>query len=302
MNSAQSSILVELNISGRDRVPASEARRRRAVLPVDRRPSAVRPGPIRSRGSARYPQFVKFGPTTSRGPQGVRRILSYINDLAGTALPRDVEWEPAFEVCFYRDLWHLQGRKGKPHSPKRTFDLCLFSEDAIVILEAKAQQAFEAKQLERFKSDCKEVKAITGVGKVWLFGLASSRYKLTPSVSEAFGSPLLTWRDLAEIYGDDPVLKRADKLYDPEDLGGWGKNNDGGHVSGGDLMAAHRRGEIFCVGRSGGLSGAKLLDDLRSGNWRTHTHETTRTDVPPNGNWFRLSEFAKAVETQGADE
>ena len=170
MNSAQSSILVELNISGRDRVPASEARRRRAVLPVDRRPSAVRPGPIRSRGSARYPQFVKFGPTTSRGPQGVRRILSYINDLAGTALPRDVEWGTGFRGLFYRDLWHLQGRKGKPHSPKRTFDLCLFSEDAIVILEAKAQQAFEAKQLERFKSDCKEVKAITGVGKVWLLG------------------------------------------------------------------------------------------------------------------------------------
>ena len=232
----------------------------------------------------------------------MQKMLSYINERTGTALPRDVEWEPAFEVCFYRDLWHLRGSKEKLCSPKRTFDLCLFSEDAIVILEAKAQQAFEAKQLKSFKSDCKDVKKKTGVGKVWLLGLASSRYKPPPDVSKVFGGPLLTWRDLAEIYGGDQVLERADKLYDPEELGGWGRNNDGGHVSGKDLMAAHRRGEVFCVGRSRGLSGAMFLDDLSSGNWRTHTYETTRTDVPPNGNWFPLSEFAKAVETQGADE
>ena len=232
----------------------------------------------------------------------MQKMLSYINDRTGIALPRDVEWELAFEVCFYRDLRHLEKNKGELHSPKRTFDLCLFSEGAIVILEAKAQQDFEAKQLESFKSDREKVREITRVGKVWLCGLASSRYEPKSFVSKAFDGNLLTWRDLAEIYGDDPVLERADEVYDPEDLGGWGRNNDGAHVSGKDLMAAHRRGEIFCVGRSLGLSGAKFLDDLRSGNWRTHTYETTRTDVPPNGNWFRLSEFAKAVETQGADE
>ena len=75
----------------------------------------------------------------------MQKMLSYINDRTGIALPRDVEWELAFEVCFYRDLRHLEKNKGELHSPKRTFDLCLFSEGAIVILEAKAQQDFEAK-------------------------------------------------------------------------------------------------------------------------------------------------------------
>lgn len=51
------------------------------------------------------------------------------------------EWDVGFEVCFYRDYKH-QNRESvqKDYSPKRTFDLCLFSPDTIIIIEAKVQQ------------------------------------------------------------------------------------------------------------------------------------------------------------------
>ena len=75
------------------------------------------------------------------------RLLSHINEQAGTTFQMDTEWEPAFEVCFYRDLRRIRKPWKHYYSPKRTFDLCMFSEDAIVILEAKAQQPFEAGQL-----------------------------------------------------------------------------------------------------------------------------------------------------------
>ena len=55
------------------------------------------------------------------------RILSCVKDHDDSREPpRADEWEPAFEACFYRDIWQLRGREGELYSPKRTFDLCLF--------------------------------------------------------------------------------------------------------------------------------------------------------------------------------
>ena len=231
-----------------------------------------------------------------------RRILSYVNDKVGIALPRTTEWEPAYEVCFYRDLAYLREERDEYFSPKRTFDLCLFSEDAIIILEAKAQQEFKADQMDGFEADREHVKKTTGVSAVWLCGLVSSKYKPATSISAKFDGRLLTWRDLAELYDDDEVLERANEVYDSEELKTWGKNNDGGYLSGEELIEAYTRGDDnLCVGRHGGLNGSNFLNDLRSGNWRRHPYETTRRHSPPNRNWFLLSNFAKAVERTEAE-
>lgn len=56
-------------------------------------------------------------------------------------------WEVSFEVCFYRDFLKSQNKSVKTYerkngdfySQKRTFDLCLFSADEMIIIEAKAQ-------------------------------------------------------------------------------------------------------------------------------------------------------------------
>ena len=224
------------------------------------------------------------------------RILSCIKDHDDRREPpRADEWEPAFEACFYRDIWHLREREGELYSPKRTFDLCLFSEESILIIEAKAQQAFDVKQLESFKTDRDQVRKATGVQDVRVYGLASSQYEPSDAVLDAFDGPLLTWHSLSELYGGDKVLARADELYDPKELDTWGKNNDR-YMCGEELIAAHRRGEVLCVGRDGGLRGSEFRNDLLSGDWRTRQYETSFKQAPPNRNWFLLSDFAAAVK------
>lgn len=226
---------------------------------------------------------------------GPAKFLAYVNREAGTSLPLDVDWEPAYEACFYRDLRHLRGKSDPLYSPKRTFDLCLFSEHAILIIEAKAQQGFDADQLTSFAADRGEVEKLTGV-TAYVVGLASSACPVTPGCAEVFDGPLLTWRGLASIYDEDELLLRADAIYEPDHRASWGRNNRGGHLTGEELLSACAEGDAFLVGRRGGLRGAQLAEDIASGSWRSQPYETAPGDTPPNGNWFLLQDFAKAVD------
>ena len=227
---------------------------------------------------------------------GVTTFVQHVNHKVGVSLPLDAAWEPAYEACFYRDLWHLKGRTGPLFSPKRTFDLCLFSEEAVLIVEAKAQQNFDtdADQLNSFAADRDQVGQLTGVA-TYVIGLSSSACPTTVGCAEVFDGPLLTWRDLASLYGDDETLLRADAIYDPEQRDTWGRNNRGGHMTGEDLLSAFARGDSLCVGRGGGLCGQRFADDMRSGAWRTQRYQTAPGSMPPSPNWFLLEDFAKAV-------
>lgn len=225
---------------------------------------------------------------------GPAKFLAYVNRQAGVSLPLDAEWEPAYEVCFYRDLRHLRGRTDPLFSPKRTFDLCLFSEHAVLIVEAKAQQGFDADQMTSFAADRDEVRKLTGV-TTYVVGLASSACPVTVGCEEVFDGPLLTWRGLASLYDEDALLLRADAVYEPNQPDSWGRNNHGGHLNGEELLSAFADGDAFLVGRRGGLRGARLAEDVASGFWRTQSYETAPGDTPPNGNWFLLQDFARAV-------
>lgn len=238
-----------------------------------------------------YSLLRKDGPTT---------FLAYVNRKVGISLPLDAAWEPAYEACFYRDLRYLKGRTGPLFSPKRTFDLCLFSQQAILIVEAKAQQSFDGEQLGSFAADRDQVRELTGVA-TYVVGLASSACPTAIGCNEVFDGPLLTWRDLASLYGGDATLLRADAVFDPDQRDTWGKNNQGGHMTGEELLSAFARGDSLFVGRRGGLCGPLFAEDARSGSWRTRRYETTPSSTPPNDNWFRLEDFAKAV-TAGMSE
>ena len=216
------------------------------------------------------------------------KFLSCIRDHDGREPSRADKWEPAFEVCFHRDfsdLWKVKNL----YSPKRTFDLCLFSEEAILIIEAKAQQSFHGEQLHSFKEDREKVRdqvrelTRARAPAVWIIGLASSKYEPSGKVLKEFDGPLLTWRSLSEVYGGDEVLLRADEVYE-------------GPMCGQKLIESHLRDEVFWVGRIGGLRGSEFRNDLQSGDWRTRQYETSFKQVPPNRNWFLLSDFAAAVK------
>jgi hypothetical protein len=228
---------------------------------------------------------------------GLSAFVELLSGRHGAALDPSANWELAYEACFYRDLWFLRGRDGPLFSPKRTFDLCLLSDETIVVLEAKAEQPFDLSQLQCFARDKQELVKETGVDRVLLAGLASSRYAPPSEVRAFFDGPFLTWRELAALYGHDPILARADALYCPDRAWTFGKNSTGGLLTGAELIEAHGRGEKFCVGRTGGLRGPKIMEDIASGNWRNHRYETNRGAVaPPNRNWFWLSDFAKRID------
>lgn len=97
--------------------------------------------------------------------------------------PDGGNWELGYEVCFYRDLLKKYGlsvrEKGLPE--KRTFDLCLFSDNEIVIIEAKAHENLGLKQLISFSQDRAYVSKalqLTGSNKMNVFFvlLASSDF------------------------------------------------------------------------------------------------------------------------------
>lgn len=139
------------------------------------------------------------------------RFVRLLNSKAGRPIP-ETNWEPAYEICFYRDI-------GKPEfSQKRTFDLALFSDDAIILIEAKAHQGFDGDQLKRLDLDRKNVAECTGVSEemIFLVGIISSKYNPRPKTQEHFDL-MTTWRDLASCYADNDRVKRiccrADEIY-----------------------------------------------------------------------------------------
>jgi hypothetical protein len=137
----------------------------------------------------------------------------WIINQTGLNTPDSEEWDIGVEVCLYRDLlWH-QGKSVRPskYSPKRTFDLCLFSPEAVIIIEAKAEQGFGSEQIGTFKSDLRKLGPLLGLPKesVKLIGLASSRLR---DKCKAPFHGRLTWKDLYDEY-KDPLFEQADKLY-----------------------------------------------------------------------------------------
>ncbi|MFC2014257.1 hypothetical protein ACFLU8_05265 [Chloroflexota bacterium] len=139
-------------------------------------------------------------------PQNYRgKVLSNLNNYG--------DWEIGFEVCFYRDIYYLYKSTGETASEslasfplKRTFDLCLFSESRIIIIEAKVQQGFDDKQIKYFLDDKnKYIPEILGIlGKtvqVDVVALASSQYfkNCTQDTINSFDA-YITWQQISEKY------------------------------------------------------------------------------------------------------
>jgi hypothetical protein len=163
----------------------------------------------------------------------VGAFVSWLNQqsrfaAAGGSLDPELPWEAAFEVCFYRDLLLAADKSVRlsAFSGKRTFDLCLFSPRDVVIIEAKAQTAFDAKQNEDFDADKNDVLAAiheafpeAALPRVLLLGLASSRYfENVVKYARAGAVPRLfdghfSWRELHDSFAPNGAFLRADEVY-----------------------------------------------------------------------------------------
>lgn len=136
-------------------------------------------------------------------------------------LDASAAWEIGYEVCFFRDYLHETGKqkKGAGYSLKRTYDLALFSEDEIVIIEAKSHEKFCTEQSSDFAKDRGEIGRLLGSSiRVRLIALASSKYFANydrfgrSEVLKPFDGRL-SWAAAAAQYGDSAVLLRAEGLY-----------------------------------------------------------------------------------------
>lgn len=146
---------------------------------------------------------------------------------ADLELPTDVEvLDEGFEVSFFRDAYRpdlieqLKLRKLKPSELKllqhQTYDLVLFlSSKEMVIIEAKAQQSFNSRQLRTLAEAKNQIEksGFESAKRVYLVALYSSLYSPRPETLRAFDAHI-TWKQIAERYGKfREDFERADCIY-----------------------------------------------------------------------------------------
>jgi len=150
-----------------------------------------------------------------------RDFISWLNDNHGLQLNSDAGWEIGYEVCFYRDLLKSRGKSVSPtqYSSKRTFDLCLFSEETIVIIEAKVQQQFKESQIRAFQKDREDIqKIIDKEIDTKMIALASSHYYKhynkfgRNDILKSFNA-CISWAEIYDSYSQRDIYKQADDIY-----------------------------------------------------------------------------------------
>lgn len=147
-----------------------------------------------------------------------REFVEWLINNTTLKLNPNKHWEIGYEVCFYRDLIHHWKKLGKAipnenqYSPKRTFDLCLFSNDHIVIIEAKAHGKFDGTQRKDAieKKDIKDIKKLLGsIGynvEVDLILLHSSKYHPRNDLIK------ITWEEVNSKF-PSKHFERANSIY-----------------------------------------------------------------------------------------
>jgi len=154
------------------------------------------------------------------------KFIDFLIQEAG--LPADLKgpWEVAYEACFYRDYLHcFDPTKKSEYSSKRTFDLVLFSDRAIVVIEAKAAESFTATQARYFERDMSDLRKLLGADvEVYLVALASQIYfdnydKIGRGAAlKPFENRRISWQAIAQFYPGRPLLKRACEVYERSPL------------------------------------------------------------------------------------
>ena len=147
----------------------------------------------------------------------------------------EAEWEIGYEVCFYRDYIRVIGEKNKnrnikksleKYPVKRTFDLCLFSEKKIIIIEAKAQQGFHSEQNSEFEKDRNLLRTLLDEKvSINFIALCSSvhfknleKHGKEKGLPKVFEGNWISWNQLKDFNNGNPVFDRAEGLYNDKKI------------------------------------------------------------------------------------
>lgn len=131
------------------------------------------------------------------------------NTTANITFNERTEWEVGFEVALGRDTsnqaFHILGSS-------RKFDLVFFSKNHLVVVEAKAQQGFSSKEMNRYKSDKCQLKSASDVD-VTFVGICSEHYYDNHRIDLSVGLDyILTWSKIAGRWPDEHFY-RAECIY-----------------------------------------------------------------------------------------
>ena len=150
-----------------------------------------------------------------------QKFVKFLNAKAGLGLNESDSWEIGYEVCLYRDVLHARGQpNSSEYSIKRTFDLCLFSEQQVVVIEAKAQQTFKPREMESIKLDKSRIQKLLKTDtKAFAVAIASSTYfenhskhSLNKDLLNSFDARI-SWEELYQGFCADPLFLQANVIY-----------------------------------------------------------------------------------------
>lgn len=124
--------------------------------------------------------------------------------------------DSGYEVCFFRDF-AKEGYISRQNASfeKQTFDnVFILSDEALVLIEAKAHQGFDPKQIDHMvKAANLIMDSKLPFKKVYLVGICSSKYSPKPRTVKQLDA-VITWSEIAKCFGDDAgIFVRADEIY-----------------------------------------------------------------------------------------
>lgn len=125
--------------------------------------------------------------------------------------------DSSYELCLFRDAaksGYINTRENKSFE-KVTFDnVFVLSDNSIIIVEAKAQQGFNSKQIKNLEHAKKKIKnSALPWNKAYLIGLCSSKYSPKEDTAKKFDA-IITWADVADCFDNERMIfSRADSIY-----------------------------------------------------------------------------------------
>ena len=179
----------------------------------------------------------------------------------------------------------------------------------LIAIEAKMYEMLERHKLEyqmnrQKKYVLKWLQTRLNIQRILHYALLPKA--LSDNKMNGLAYPIITWDDIykkyKEAYTEDyflSLLKIALNYYDElvSESTGYSKNCEI-KMSGVDILKGYRAGTLDkkTMGRSMGLKGKYLLEDINSGRWRKQEYETSSKEKLPTDNWFYIKEFIELVD------
>jgi len=193
---------------------------------------------------------------------------------------------------------------------KDTPDIVILIKSVSKVLIALEAKMYDSPTVEKLDHQLREQEKILESIQKSLAVDKTCHYALLPQKLKeqvhGLSFPVITWEDIYKQY--EPVckgdyffdllrvsLEMYDELVSPK-TASFGQNCEE-RITGRQIYTRFKQGTLHKVsmGRSGGISGDKLNEDIITEKWYSFPYETNSTR-PMNRNWFLIEDFVRLIE------